>query len=221
MNIRIKDTPSLIGAFPEPPILVWDETILVINHDVGSAGSSLATCTSMNPAAPPWPCGGSAIPGRTCTPKARLTSPTTPKGYSKLFDKNGAPVQGAALGAHADKNAPNKAIQDYLKRNGGILKIEVYDIPGIAVQPGKTKDIERVLIFNCGVKGMGPRVKTWQHLKVNSGQPRTAWYRRCQMDANPRACVSRGSRSSATMPRFPIPHPLRVRSTRPSRRGTG
>lgn len=207
VNIRIKYTPSMIGSFTEPPILAWDETIMVINHDVGERWEFVGNMYEHKPGSPTM-----AVWGQRYF-RAYLHAKGTPyvthnsKGHSKLLDKNGVPVPGAALGNHADKNAQNKAVQDYLKKHGGILEIEVHDIPGIAVQAGKTKDIERVLIFNCGVQGQGPRVKAWQHLKVNSSQPRTAWHRRFQMDANPPGLRVTGLKVVTDYAQVPNPTP--------------
>jgi hypothetical protein len=98
------------------------------------------------------------------------------KGHSKLFDTHGAAVPARALGTHAGAPAQNKAVQDYLKRNGGILEIEVHDIPSVLKSAAnKTKRVERVLVFNCGVTNMGPRVQAWQYVKMDSTQPELTW----------------------------------------------
>jgi hypothetical protein len=36
---------------------------------------------------------------------------------------------------------------------------------------GKDKSVERVLILNCGVTGLGPRAQGWQHIIVHSAKP--------------------------------------------------
>jgi len=45
------------------------------------------------------------------------------KGHSKLFDLKGAPLPGKTLGTRQNVAEQNKAVQDYLKRKGGILEI--------------------------------------------------------------------------------------------------
>jgi hypothetical protein len=108
------------------------------------------------------------------------------KGHSKLFDSHGIAVSGQTLGTHAGEAAQNKAVRDYLKSRGGILEIEVHDIPNI-IKPviGTPKHVERVLIFNCGVTGMGPRAKGWQHINVDSSQPAHTWTYNFQMAGSP------------------------------------
>jgi hypothetical protein len=206
VTIRMKYSATMMGKFTEPPILAWDETILVIKHDVAERWEFVGNMYKHKPASPTV-----AVWGQRYF-RAYLHAKGTPftgniKGHSKLFDKNGAPVPGSKLGTYNDKPAQNKAVQDYLKNNGGILEIEIHDIPGISVTPGQTKNTERVLIFNCGVEGMGTRVKAWQHLKVDSSQPQGSWYRRWQMDANPPGLKVTGLKLVTDYAQVPNPTP--------------
>ncbi len=204
VTIRIKYTETLMGSFPEPPILAWDETIHTIKHHVGERWEFVGNMYKHKPGSPTM-----AVWGQRYF-RAYLHAKGTPysgKGHSKLFDKNGAPVAGAKLGTHTNPDAQNKAVQNYLKRNGGILEIEIHDIPGIQLEPGKARNIERVLTFNCGVEGMGPRVKAWQHLKVDSAQPQQAWHRRWQMDANPPGLRITGLKLVTDYAQVPNPTP--------------
>jgi hypothetical protein len=98
-------------------------------------------------------------------------------------------------------------VQKYLQRNGGILEIKVHDIPGISLASGNDRDIERVLIFNCGVKGMGPRVKAWQHLAIDTSQQRTQWTHDFKLDGNPPGLKTTGLPVITDMAQFPNPAP--------------
>jgi hypothetical protein len=191
VTFRLKYSATTFGPFVEPPILAWDEVIMFNNYGSGERWEFVGNMYEHKPGSPTV-----AVWGQRYF-RAYLNAQNTPftgniKGHSKLFDKNGAPVPGSKLGSHggpADtgrRAEQNKAVQDYLKRNGGILEVEVHDVPGISVEGGKARDIERVLIFNCGVTGMGTRLKAWQHLRIDSGQPQANWTRRFQMDnSNP------------------------------------
>ena len=127
----------------------------------------------------------------------------TAKGHAKLLDKSGMPVPGAKLGTHVGMDAQNKAVKNYLKHHGGMLEIEVHDIPGISLVPGNTRNIERVLIFNCGVTGMGPRVPCWQHIKIDTTQPRHTWTRNFQMGGNPPGLRTTGLTRQQNYAEFP------------------
>ena len=182
VRIRMEYQPSKIGRFKEPPILAWDETILYNDYGDNTRWHFAGNMYKMKPASPTVSVWGQRYY------RAYLNAHNTPyfdygkeKGYSKLLDNRGIPVPGAVLGVHNDKDAQNEAVRSYLKRNGGILQIEVHDIPGMSTA---NNNAERVLIFNCGVTGMGPRVKCWQHIRIDTNQPRTTWMRNFQMGAN-------------------------------------
>lgn len=209
VRIRMKYTPSRIGKFVEPPILAWDEVILMQNYEKGERWEFTGNMYQHKPASPTV-----AVWGQRYF-RAYLNAHNMPyqqlggkqKGHSKLLDSGGMPVRGTALGTHQGHAAQNKAVQDYLSRNGGMLEIEVHDIPGIAVTPGGTRDLERVLIFNCGVTGMGPRVKCWQHLKIAQSQPKQKWIRNFQMGGNSPGVKTTGLKVVTDYAQMPNPAP--------------
>lgn len=179
VTYRIKYTPSTFGAFVEPPKMAWDEVILYADHAKGEYWDFNGNMYTQKPDSPTMEVWAQRYF------RAYLHAHNTPfapafgrvaKGYSRLFDLRGTAVPGASLGRHVGEAAQNKAVQDYLKRHGGILEIQVHDIPNV-IKPtvGKAKLVERVLIFNCGVTGMGPRAKGWQHIKMDSARPEASW----------------------------------------------
>jgi len=178
VTFRLKYTPSLVGSFVEPPKMAWDEVILFNDYSKGERWEFNGNMYTQKPDSPTM-----AVWAQRYF-RAYLEAHHQPfrdnygkqKGYSKLFDKNGAPLEGRVLGTHMGGKEQNKAVQDYLKKHGGILEIQVHDIPNVLKPgPSKVKNVERVLIFNCGVTGMGPRVRAWQHIKIDSSQPATSW----------------------------------------------
>ena len=152
VTFRLKYTPALIGGFVELPKMAWDEVILYNDYEKDERWEFVGNMYTRKPDSPTM-----AVWAQRYF-RAYLDAHNQPftafggkqKGHSKLFDKNGIPVTGQALGTHAGEPAQNKAVQDYLKKNGGILEIEVHDIPNV-LKPGagKVKKVERVLIFDC------------------------------------------------------------------------
>lgn len=207
VRIRMKYTPARIGKFVEPPILAWDEVIQFNDYGDGTRWEFAGNMYKHKPGSPTVAVWGQRYFRAYLDAHRTPYSSPTAKGHSKLLDNGGMPVPGAKLGTHATKEAQNAAVRDYLKRNGGILQIEVHDIPGITVTPGKARDIERVLIFNCGVVGMGQRVKCWQHLRINTSQPQTSWVRNFQMGGNPPGLKTSGLQRKQDYAEIPNPTP--------------
>lgn len=177
VTFRIKYTPSRMGGFVEPPMMAWDETILFNDYVKKEHWMFNGNFYTRKPDSPTM-----AVWAQRYF-RAYLHAHNTPfvafggkqKGHSKLFDANGKPVPGKALGTHVGEANQNKAVQDYLKKNGGILEIEVHDIPNVLKPGGKDKNVERVLIFNCGVTGIGGRAQGWQHIIMDSSKPELSW----------------------------------------------
>ena len=179
VTFRLKYTPSTFGPFTETPKMAWDEIIYFVDNVKGEFWEFSGNFYTRKPDSPTM-----AVWAQRYF-RAYLNAHNIPftgsfgeaKGHSKLFDKNGVAVTAQTLGTHPTTDAQNKAVQKYLKDKGGILEIEVHDIPSMykATATSGNKNQERVLIFNCGVEGAAQRAKGWQHLKMDSSQPRTSW----------------------------------------------
>jgi len=178
VTYRLKYTASKFGSFVEPPKMAWDEVIIFVDNLKGTFWDFSGNFYTRKPDSPTM-----AVWAQRYF-RAYLHAHGMPftgsfgeaKGHSKLFDTKGTLVTAAKLGTHPTTDAQNKAVQRYLKDHGGILEIEVHDVPAILKPTGGTaKNVERVLIFNCGVAGSGIRAKGWQHIKVDSAQLPTAW----------------------------------------------
>lgn len=178
VTFRLKYTPTFFDTFVEPPKMAWDEVILYNDYIKQECWSFVGNLYTRKPDSPTMEVWAQRYF------RAYLHAHNTPyvsfggkqKGHSKLFDENGHPVGGNKLGTHEDKEDQNAAVQEYLSKNGGILEIEVHDIPNV-IKPavGQKKNMERVLIFNCGVTGSVLRARGWQHIKVDSSLPEPAW----------------------------------------------
>ena len=187
VTYRIKYIASLMGGFVELPNMAWDEVIQFADYVKDEYWEFHGNMYTRKPDSPTMGVWAQRYF------RAYLHAQNRPyrshgdkqKGHSKLFDKNGAQVPGSALGKHDTMPEQNKAVQDYLKRHGGILEIEVHDIANV-LKPaaGKAKRVERVLAFNCGITGTGTRVKAWQYIRMDALQPDT-WIYKFQTASSP------------------------------------
>lgn len=204
VTFRLKYTPTMFDKFVEPPKMDWDEGIIFAdchNQECWSFNGNLYTRKPDSPTMEVW---------AQRYFRAYLHAHNTPymslgrreKGHSKLFDKNGAPVSAKNLGTHNDMAGQNAAVQEYLRKNGGILEIQVHDVPNI-IKPsaGQTRNIERILVFSCGVTGGGLRAKGWQHIKINSSLPESEWTYRFETAGAAPGVKTTGLRNA----RVPVP----------------
>ncbi len=180
VNFRLRYHTSAFGAYQETPLLYWHEVIMMNEHHKKQHWSFTTNMYEHNPLsktlevwAKRYLAAYDAAAGR---PDAMM------KGSCTLVDKNTRPVPVAALGAGlTDNNRKADAVRSYLKKNGGILFIEVDDIPSINI-PKAGEHKERLLIFNCGIEGGGPRTQATQYLVVNAAQPKTNWTRQFNLN---------------------------------------
>ena len=187
VTFRIKYAPATFGSFTEPPKLAWDEVIQFNDYKDKERWQFIGNMYTHKPGSPTVGVWAQRYFRAYCHAH-NTPHPDQPmwKGHSKLFDKHGIAVTAAALGTHVGVTLQNKAVQKYLEKHGGILEIEVHDIPSFVKPTGATVyDQERLLIFNCGVTGMGPRVKAYQHLIQDTTQPAHTWTNTFRMGGSP------------------------------------
>jgi hypothetical protein len=178
---KLRYTPATFEKFVEPPRLDWHEKICMKEHHKGQWWEFETNMYTHNPSSKTllvWPsryvaayasAGGGAWMN---------------KGSAKLLDKQGMPVGLDKLGRnHAGAAAQADAVRSYLKTKGGILLIEVHDVPAITTTNlDADEHKERLLIFNCGLEGnAGLRVRAEQYLDVDAAKPRAAWKREFKM----------------------------------------
>lgn len=179
VTFRLKYTPTIFDTFVEPPKMAWDEIIFYNDYEKKECWSFSGNLYIRKPDSPTMEVWAQRYF------RAYLHAHNTPytslgrreKGHSKLFDNNGTPVSPKKLGTHEDISDQNAAVQEYLRKNGGILEILVHDVPNI-IKPTpstKNKNVERVLVFNCGVDGSAVRARGWQYIKLDSSLPPSFW----------------------------------------------
>jgi hypothetical protein len=209
-TFRLRYTPSL-GAFKECPRLDWNETIMMNDHEKRETWTFRTNMYAHNPLSRTLEIWAKRYIEAYNFAKGQ---PFLWKGYSKLFDRNGVIVPGTAFAATEDEASMATAVRNYLKSHGGFLEIQIHDIPSINKPvPTDHTHKERLLLFNCGVEGGGPRVKAYQYLVVSSAAPKSAWTRQAGL-----GWVISGLKTTGFTP---VPPPPGVAQPRPALFGSG
>ena len=173
-TFRMQYSASLVpGKFKEMPKLDWHETIMMNEHHNNETWVFDTNMYTHN--------AGSAT--LLIWPKRYFVAYDTAhgggnfgKGASKLLAKNGSAVKAKDLAKAGNDKDKAEAVREYLRTKGGILEIEIWDIPCIRM-PDAGVHKERVLLFNIGVIG-SPHVKAYQYLDVDGDKPTSQWVRK-------------------------------------------
>lgn len=174
VTFRLKYTSSTFGPFTESPSLDWHERFMMKHHHSGQWWEFEHNMFELKPGSKTF----ESWTGRYFAAYDNAGGVNSlEKGSSKLFNKHGAPVGINDLGRNISGNKEKAdAVRAYLKKHGGILEVQVHDIPGINERPNEHN--ERLLIFNCGlVGGGGMRFRGEQYLDVNAAVPKHSWGR--------------------------------------------
>ena len=178
---KLRYTPTMFDTFVETPKLDWHEKIHMKEHHKGEWWEFETNMYTHNPSSNTlmvWTRRYLEAYNNACNLPAGAFNM---KGSSKLMDKNGVPVRGKDLGLNLPAGQKQAdAVRSYLKKNGGILAIEIHDIPSINI-PTANEHKERLLVFNCGIEGGGLRLQAEQYLNVDAAQPQGNWGRRFNM----------------------------------------
>lgn len=175
VTFTLRYRPSLIGGFREMPRLEWKEVITLLDHERGQV----------------WTYAGDQYARNAKS----MTFFTWYSRYVLAYDSVAHPAPGPvqlldSLGRRLprDRFAPTpdpdekvRRVRRFLSRQGGIVRITVTDTPAInRPRSGRPVHKERLLTFDCGLRGMGRRVRAWQYLRVTSDRPEHTWSRRFQ-----------------------------------------
>lgn len=171
VTYKLRYTPSMMGKFQELPILEWNEQIFLIEHHKGEwwqFSTNMYQHNALSKTLEVWAkryivaydtANGSQFMG---------------KGGAKLLTTAGQPVQGKVLGTAHSASDKADAVRRYLQKSGGRLEISIHDIPSIN-KPDDQTHKERLLVFNCGFAGGGPRYAGTQYLNMNGALAPTQW----------------------------------------------
>lgn len=198
VTMKITYHPAKLGRFVEMPKLEWTEKFIVIEHHRRQRWEFESDMYRHNPSS------ATLVIWRQRYFTAYDDAHGVPRlglGSSRLLDTTGRAVPPSRLTGVVgdDRRAKTKAVQDYLKQNGGSLSIVVHDRPALNLPRQVTEDgrqvwedKERLLLFRCHVGGIGQAFTGMQYLHVDGAQPRQTW--------------DRSWRPSHIMPDLPIPH---------------
>ncbi|HLO40011.1 MAG TPA: hypothetical protein VK176_03240 [Phycisphaerales bacterium] len=170
----LRYSPGILKKFKEMPMLDWHERILMREHHKNQWWVFETNMYEHNPLSNTL----KVWPRRYIAAYDRANGYIEPgmKGYAKLHDQDGRPVPIEKLGAADTEPKKAEAVRSYLKNKGGIMIIEIHDIPSILI-PKNGEHKERLLKFNVGVKGQQLRGIGEQYLVVNQALPKTGWTR--------------------------------------------
>jgi hypothetical protein len=188
ITFKMKYSASLGGSFVESPILEWKETITMIEYGKGTWWHAEFDQFGRLPDSPTF--------GQWTYRYSLAHTSVTAGNYSamqpsRLYDKNGAQLPPKTFSKAASTKEAADQVRSYLKKNGGILSVNVTDTPGINKPDDAATDKERILTFDCGLKGMGQRVQAVQHLKV-VGNVEANWKRECTLGPTSRPFQTHG-----------------------------
>ncbi len=174
VTLRLLYKPKLLGKFVEPPLLDWYETIITLDHVNKEYWVWHGNLYKINPTSNTlkawclrWP-----IAYGFATKAPFYLS----KGYVKLYTKNGFQLKGGQIKAGLSNPVKKtEAVRKYLQKNGGILEVQIHDIPSFGISKSRIKNEERLLNFNCGIVGNPMKFQGQQYLKMFSSEPKNTW----------------------------------------------
>ncbi len=176
VDFKLRYAKSTFGSYKETPRLDWHEVIMMNDHKAGEHWEFTTNMYEHNPMSKTLEVWAK----RYVSAYQRAAGRIDPlmKGKSSLVDTRGQLVSIDKIGRNiTDEKKQANAVREYLQKNGGGLDIQIDDIPSINI-PKNGEHKERLLIFDCGVVGGGPRTKAIQYLDVDHAVPKTSWVRR-------------------------------------------
>ena len=191
---RVRPLGSL--QLQETPSLQWEEEISMLESEQPNAPRTWRFATDMyqhNPASPSlkaWLLR--YVLAYNHVAHGVGTKPGV-HGSVKLFSLTGRPLQLRDLGGPQER-APEQArvVRDYITTHGCQMHIQLDDRPGLninvaeaveaaisldAVPTGRPRQQQRLLSFNIGAMGSGPRVRAYQYLRADTTANPLEWYR--------------------------------------------
>jgi len=175
LKMKLKYTANLLGKWTESPQLNWHERFTTLWHHQGTYWTFEHNMFDLKPTSPTF----HAWSMRYIDAYNFVTGNYHQgyKGSVTMHDVNGRVINNTAMGKKTGLTDPQKAeaTRSYLKSNGGILEVEIHDVPAIGIKT-KGKHVERLLLFECGLAG-GRHISAMQYLDVNTDNPQDTWKR--------------------------------------------
>ena len=153
ITFKMKYTASLVGSFAESPILEWKETITMIERAKGTWWHAEFDQFGRLPDSPTFAQWTYRYALAHTSALSGNYSDTQP---SRLYDKNGAQVPTKTFTRAGSSKEQADQVRNYLKKNGGILSVNVKDTPGINKPDDAATDKERIPHVRLRAEGHGP-----------------------------------------------------------------
>ena len=176
VEMTLQYTPGPAGQWSEPPPFEWQEKIIMLEHSKQERWEDArdqARYAPLSPTLRVW---------RDRYLAAFQEGDYVYPGDARVLDNNNQPVHFATLrGEQWDDARKAEAVRDYLKNNGGRLRIRIHDIPALG-RPDVNNTIvyrERLLLITAGLQGIANKVRWTQRLMINNALQRTDWTRLC------------------------------------------
>lgn len=195
---HLRYTTSTLGSYKETPKLDWHETIMMNEHHNHRSWTFDTNMYQHNPTSQTL-----IVWARRYIESYRAVAGLgsgVQKGKAELRALNGGPVTIEDLGANLN-NAGQQAdaVRSYLRRRGGLLILEIHDVPGINAPTG-AEHKERLLLFDVGVEGLPLRSKAEQYLNVRGGVLPANWQREFNHNAWQRSRLNTTGLTKAAPP---------------------
>jgi hypothetical protein len=174
---KLKYTPSFLGSFAEMPRLEWKETITMIQQNAGTWWQAIFDQYERLPSSPTFMNWVNRY--KNAYYGVRDGNYDHPYDWSaRIYKANGARFLRDDFPRLDTEKAKADYVRNYLKSHGGIMEINATDTPAIG-KPNNDALVHknRILTFDCGLRGSGTRVKLYQHLIVDGSKPESEWYR--------------------------------------------
>jgi len=189
VKFRLKYTSSAIGLFSETPRLEWKESITLAEPNARTWWQYVGDQYQRNAGSRTFMTWTSRyVNAYDCVSRKKYG----PDALTCLYDPKGQPLPSSALPKAASPKDQADAVRAYLKANGGIMEVTVVDTPGINKPSDPKVFKDRLLTFDCGLRGMGARVTAYQRLTVDGSKPEAQWLRDCRVGTSSPALSTTG-----------------------------
>lgn len=180
VSFRLRYEPTTFGSYKETPRLSWNEVITMKEHHRAprTLWEFRTNMYDHNPLSRTF----EAWVGRYYHAYnfVKGMAPDLLRGSVRMLDKRGGPVPAGELRTVHGNAQKAAEVRAYIQKRGCMLFIEIDDVPSINIPRG-VEHKERLLVFNCGVEGGGPRTQAFQYLDVDSAIPKAQWVRRFEL----------------------------------------
>ena len=174
VTFKLKYTPTTFGRYQELPRLEWKESIKLLDRGKGEFWEFQADQYARHPGSLTF-----FMWRNRYNVAYQFVRDSSGQHDIRLYAANGEKIPSKTFGKASSASEKTKIVIDYLKKHGGILEATVHDKPSIGLNSANVHK-ERLLTFDCGLRGMGRRFVVYQYLNVDKGQPRTRWTSACK-----------------------------------------